>query len=280
MMIAPQCMAGPFHMIDDVSRGFWLDRVAQEHTIFDMFADARYGILGLVMLMFISTAVGLYCWISKAEAHGVNVLFVSLISIAALGLTVWQIRFFRFPAVTCAVLAPLLLIVFRDQLMRTQGLIISSFVTSIAVGLAIFIPVHQSGLNEHQLMSGDECRDGDFSALRGMNDAVLAAPLGLSLTLLKEQADPRIASVYFHRDSPNIKRMAQIFDDAYAGDRNAAAAPLTHIAVCRHTARMANSGASLYRSLARGDDWPGLELTNEGKGGRFVLYKIDHEAFR
>ncbi len=283
----PVCTGGPYHMIDDVSRDFWLDRVGQERSFVFLARTQQTGVIIMFCLMISTFALATSKLIEDRSKQNSHVYILLALAFVSIVLALWQIRFYRFPALFCAVLAPVAFAMVRTNVsvdaslrrkIMTLTLLAAPFL--VAIAMQALNSVSKLQPSEHTLMARDYCNDGDYSVLSDLPGGIIAAPSALSISLAESSHNQlQIAAFPTHRSSPGLRRIAGIFDDRHAIDRAKASLPFKYIAVCRHDFEVDEQDASLYRALVAGQEWPGLDLISLGKNGRFAIYKINHSEF-
>jgi hypothetical protein len=284
----PSCLAGPYQMIDPVSKSVWLDRVVVEQSALVFF---RQGQPGLAAMLAVFAALVLFAVpIAVAELRAGRAAFAVVLVIAAssLVLAAVQIRFIRFPAAFVPLFIPVLAASLADfQQRATQRRVAATLLLPVlpialaAAGLWLAAPRERAAPDAVDLMAADACADADLAVLSGAEPGRIVAPLGLSSTLLSALPDGfSLAAIPFHRAAPGIRRMALAFTTDEAETRRAALSPFDYVAVCRLDAADVAAGAPLYTALAAGQGWPGLTPVAGTQETRFQLFRIDHAALR
>jgi hypothetical protein len=274
----PSCLAGPYWMIDPVSRAFWLDRVPQEGGMLTFFAHRKFEIiLSLVVCMFLAIASfprAAAAWRSR-EA---GVLAVWIVAIASLALALVQIRFLRFPPAFLGLFLPIAIALAAQNLRLVSA---AALVPALSAALAIALVPPATRLPDAvDLMDADECEGGDFSVLDRIAPARIIAPNGLAFAIAERMDGNSVAALNFHRASPGIRKVALAFTGVTSVERREGLEPFDYVAVCRRDAGIDLSSAPLYAALAAGKGWPGLEPVEPTGEGGLGLWRIVPSAIR
>ncbi|MDI6835187.1 MAG: hypothetical protein QMD99_05675, partial [Rhizobiaceae bacterium] len=75
-------------------------------------------------------------------------------------------------------------------------------------------------------------------------------------------------------------RMFDLFVSTESAVRRQAAAPFDYVAVCRYPVVEYIPNDTVYATLARGGEWPGLVRIIDSPKDGFQLFRIDHQALR
>jgi hypothetical protein len=274
----PSCLAGPYWMIDPVSRAFWLERVPQEGGALTFVANGKYEIvLALAMCGFLAIASfprALEAW-RRREA---GILAIWVVAVASLVLTLVQIRFLRFPPAFLGLFLPFV-IASMQQNLRIGAL--AAFLPAAVVALAIaFVPPAVRFPDAVDLMDADECEGADFSVLDRIAPARIIAPNGLAFAIAERGGGNSVAALNFHRASPGIRRVALAFTGTTPAERREGLEPFDYVAVCRRDAGIDLSAAPLFSALVSGKGWPGLEPVEPAGEGGLGLWRIVPSAIR
>ena len=282
----PACMAGPYAMIDPLSRLVWLARVPQEMSILSYVGHRQNDIVIACVLIAMVLIAALPRALAALRERESGVVIACLFALAGFGLAMTQLRFLMFPAMFAALFVPDLMAGMAERVERHRKVMIAAVVVPfVAVGVAyLVLPPIEVEASALDLMDRDECKGADFAVLGETAPGAIMAPMGLSFAILDRKSDHTIAALPFHRASPGIRRMALAFTSADAEARRAALAPFDYVAVCeRRDVAIDLSDAPLFDALAHGRGWPGLAAVG-GRDGpanpAFRLYRIDHAALR
>lgn len=279
----PQCLQGPYHMIDPLSRTLWFDRIRQEQSLLLFFQLGHYEALTNLALqaMIVVCAVPLMWGRVKRDP---GLVISLLIAATALALTLVVTRYIRFPAALVPLFLPPIiahLLAGEAELQRRLAGGLVAVIVGMGAVLYASVPPVERVFDNIDFMGFDECNEQDFSVLTEVTPGRLAAPLGLSMVLVDTMPDGfSVASVPFHRAAPGMKRMFEAFTVDDSDVRRSALAPFDYVAVCRFKLRSKDSYAALYSALAAGEDWPGLIRVAPPRETNFQLFRIDHAALR
>lgn len=283
--VFPACLAGPYAIIDPISRRYWFDHIPQEYGISSMY---RYGEYTLYM------PIAVWCLIAMAAlpqfvldmkaCPGRAVAFLTAVS--AVVLTMLLSRYIRFGAAMICVFLPSALLVFLHGTSLTKKISISGL---LAVILGFSLPAFAIRPQDHQYDAADsmgypECFGIEFAGLKTITPGKVMLPQGVALPFLFAAPDGySVASIPFHRSSPGMKRTFETFLSADPTIRRDALAPFDYVGFCKASAVYGVAPAgSLLNALQNGEDWPGLTLVlpverpNADVATGFRLFRIDH----
>lgn len=283
----PAFLQGPYAMVDDVARTFWLDRVAQEESAISFVADRSYGplaILALCSFLLVATATHA---VDQTKKGDWRFTLVWIIGFAAFALTLWQVRFIRFAPAFVPLLLPWLIIAWGEKpsAIARPLFAISAALPLSALALVMLVAPHRDReFDAVDLMTWDECKGADFAVLGSLEPARIIAPPGVSFPIAEAivagNSGHELSSLSFHRAAPGIARVATAFTSNVESARKQALAPFDYVAVCARETRFDLAGAPLYAALVAGGSWPGLTLIAGDETPGLRLYRIDHAALR
>ena len=284
----PACTAGPYGMIDPVSRTFWLARVPQEMSVLSYIAHRQNDVaISCAMIAMVAIAASpIMVAALRRSQSGVVVAYV--LAVCGFMLALAQLRFVAFPAAFGALFVPAIITGPHVRLPRLRAIMFAAvLVPALALAIAyVAVPKGANTANALDLMDLDECKSADFSVLDDVAPGRIMAPVGLAFPIVERQNRHAVAALFFHRASPGIRRMALAFTARDAGTRREALAPFDYVAVCeRPDIAIDLSDAPLFEALARGRDWPGLVPVGEREAAapgdpHFRLYRVDHANLR
>jgi hypothetical protein len=289
ILLFPSCLAGPYQMIDPVSRFFWFDRIQQEQSILGFRQIGQTGAAVLVFLALMALVAFFACPLWRQETqrsapHWAAYLFAC----SALVMTVFLIRYVRFPAALMPIYLPLALKVCVDLLSSEKrrwakvAVIGPVLVTSAAVaGLYAFLPYRPPQNDAVWLMSVDDCRGEDFSELKGLAPGRIMAPTGVGLQLAAHVPDGvTVMAIPFHRAANGIRQSFTAFAGSDDAARRFALAGADYLAVCHVPFPVQSEEAPLYAALVGGKSWPGLEPLPAMEPGRLRIYRVVHDRLK
>lgn len=281
-ILFPACLAGPYHMIDPVSRLYWFDRILQEQNAFAFRQDGVTGLTMLLFLLFMATIAFFACPIWRPETRlDFRAWSGFLFAASSIVVTVALIRYVRFPVALLPLYMPLAMSVFTDLTRSKLGRIIAvmPLVTAgIMVGaLYLLIPASPTREDSVWLMSADDCRGDDYVELDQLASGRIIAPTGLGLAIASHvPAGVSVAAIPFHRAAPGIRQSFTVFAMSDDTQRRAILANYDYVAVCHVPFELPVQEAPFFAALANSRSWPGLiPLPVKGEG-RFRLFRIDH----
>lgn len=281
--IYPECLRGPYHMIDPLSRTLWFDRIWQEKSFLLFFRNGQYEMLIYLALqaMIVLSAVPLM-WGKARRKPGLVISW--LLAAAALVLTLVVTRYIRFPAALVPLFLPAVIasvLTGSGPVQRRMAGALAGAVLLAGASLSVLVPPAEQHFDNVDFMSFDECGEQDFSVLAEVSPGRIAVPLGLAMPLAEVLPEGfSVVNVPFHRAAPGMKRMFEAFTAQDPEVRRAALAPFDYVAVCRFMLKSEDGYTGLYSALAAGEDWPGLIRIDQPRRSDFQLFRIDHAGLR
>lgn len=283
----PICSGGPHHMIDEISRDFWLDNIPQEDPGFRFFVFNSSGIIGLslVIALLLSGVCGLYAGHQNADKKKYIMAICFLTGFSVL-LTMLQARYVRFPLVISILLVPLVFQILGitasksaafHSIRRSSFIMVFSFVGLFALLSTWFADTSEPTKAAKDYMEGIDCKDEDFSVLEHIEPSIILAPFGMNYGIINQNTEHRLLAVVFHRSSPGIKRMAQVFALNDAKQRRIALDPVDLVVVCGRSDADKFEGGQLFRNLTEGRPPSGFEKVENSVQSRVLIYKVVHE---
>jgi hypothetical protein len=282
----PKCLAGPYAIIDPVSRHFWFDRIEQEHSVVTLFVRHAIPQVVLVTVLTVGLLLALPGVVSRARSGRIQELIVFAGAASTLVMTLLLTRFINFADALVPLLLPLAVDAVasagKGHRMGRIGLWTALFgPVAVAVLLFVFAPPDLRQFDTIDIMDHDDCTRGNLSALSLQQPGRIIAPSGLSMTLARS-APPgfAVAGIRFHRASPGLRRSYLAFTSADSSTRREAMAPFDYVAVCRSGLALDPEQAPLFEALANGRSWPGLIPLDSGSDNAFKLFRIDHDQLQ
>jgi len=277
----PECHSGPYPMVNDVARTYWLSNVIQEVGPAAAFARGEY-MLAAIFLFLLGLMIAA---LLTPRARASSIVIILAMGIAGVTLTCFQMRNFKFPSVILPLLLPLFICHVRQT--RNIRLLypVLAIPLSILVAFMILVKPDKRDFTLIDYMEGDHCQQADFSALDRVPPSRIMAPLGLSLTIAQHISQTgsghTVAPLPFHRASPDMKRMFEVFVLTDPEVRRKALENFDYIAICRLPETDADAEqAPLFGVLSSGKDWPGLEDVPQESETRLRLLKIGHDKLK
>ena len=284
-----ECLAGPYHMIDPLSRELWLNRVHQEQSILRFFADGNWPVILLHLAWLVVAILAAPSLVERFRAGNPGALVVYFVAVVALATAFLQIRFNRFPAAFVPVLLPMALCWLQSVKLPSSGLWRGYRAPAAAVLLlaAMVTAIHQVAPERAKyfdavaFMAFDTCREQDFGALALAAPGRLVAPYALAVEIAGKGVEGvSVAGIPFHRASPGLRRTLLAFTSGDPDARREALAPFDYVAVCRFPLLVKPEEAPLYAALANGGEWPGLVRIAAPVPTNLQLFRIDHDRLQ
>ena len=274
----PQCLNGPYAMIDPVSRAFWLERVPQEGSVLTFVANRRYDIVIALTIHGFILVASLQCALDAWRKRQAGIVIVYAIAVAAFIFTLLQIRFVRFPPAFVPLFLPWL--IQRGLFLATPArkrALAGAAGLPVMLGLAAFmlVPRIERQPGAIDLMDADECKGADFSVLERAPKGRILAPTGVAFAIAEKISGHQVAMLPYHRASPGIARVANAMTSRDKQKRREALAPFDYVAVCVRQTTIDLGSAPLYGALAQAQGWPGLVPVEPETVSAFRLYKVD-----
>ncbi len=276
----PLCLEGPYHMIDPLSRTYWLERVEQEKSFLLYFQNGNTAALVVLAALTVVLALAAPMVLTTLRQGRSGVAIIYICAVVALGLALLQTRYVRFPIVMAPLFMPFLLgLVARDNRAGLRLLAqVVAVIACIALALYALLPDRTRNFDVVDYLSYASCEQPDASILDDVAPGRIMMPDWLGLKLIGRL--PRgmtVAGVSFHRSAPGMRRILESFASVDSGTRREALRPFDYLALCRSPVPASVAPDTLFSALARGGDWPGLTRLN-GIDDDFMLFAIDHAA--
>jgi hypothetical protein len=282
-LLFPACLQGPYQAIDPVVRSLWLDRVQQEKSFIEFYRTGdtiKIVCLGFLAVVAAAAIPSLRRRIRQGDAAFVIVFAVALVLLI---LALVQTRFIRFPAAVVLLFLPLVWAEVKRGAQTTVKALRLGSVVTLALGLVplSFVSAAPSQPTLLDYFAFDVCTDVDASPLERLPPGRIIAPSSLALFLLDRlPEDMAVNAISFHRAAPGMRRMFDVFLSTEPEIRKAAAAPFDYLAICRYPLAADIPGDTLFATLTRGGDWPGLVAVSESPDSPLRVFKIDHARFQ
>ncbi len=286
----PGVLAGPYAIVDPVSRELWLEHVDQEHTVLLLL---RGGLLSATFDIALQTTIaisaGMLAWRSLKEGQSAPAIVLAM-GVAAFLANLEAFRFVRFPAALLPLFIPQLLAHLASSSLETQKRLVVMFGGLTLVfgclfqAVAIAMPVQRElrSVDAADFLMNDTCSAADRKAMKALPPGLYMVTPAVGLTILEQApSGVRVADISYHRASPGMRRM---FDALYLSDpsaRKSALAPFDYVAFCAYPdaakALFIPPPGSLFEALLK--DNPGDALVPQPVSGsrHLKLYRIDHD---
>lgn len=290
--LMPGILAGPYSVIDPLSRALWLEHVPQEHSLVYLMG-ALFGVL-MNTAIEVSIAVFAFFYVvrlgKEGKAAAAIVFSVGLIAlIAAIDVQ----RFIKFPAAILPLFIPALVNFLRHMPVARQkiwlGYLAGSVVSSCAafyVASRLMPVVPGTGvLDAADYIMVNTCTNGDLHALGALPKGRYMMPSGMTLPVLEYAPDGILVSnISYHRASPGIKRMFETFLLTDPEGRKNAMQPFDYLAFCSYPETLRRKieapVGSLFEALLDHRGWPGLEPVAVPGDGNLRVFRVNHQLFQ
>jgi hypothetical protein len=287
----PGVLAGPYAIIDPVSRHLWLEHVDQEHSIlFRIRAGVTPVAFELALQATIAWCAGVLA-IRDLRAGRAGPAIILALGTAAFLASLDAYRFIRFPAAILPLFIPRLLdhLGIMPAVRQRNAVAAATAATAVLSGLfwaiATLMPVERelATLDAADFLMLDTCSAADRKAMGLLPAGRYMVTPAVGLTFLESAAPgAAVADISYHRASPGMRRM---FDALYMSDaaaRKSALAPFDYLAFCSYPdqvrAQFQAPQGSLFAALL-GDNPPAAFIPQPIAGSRHLkLYRIDHEG--
>lgn len=289
----PSLLAGPYSMIDPLSREMWLEHVTQEHSI--LYA-VRNGDMTILMMIVEQTCIVIFSAlysIRLARSGRPFALVVFAVGLCSFLADFYALRFIRFPAATLALFVPALIAEFSAGSVSRQKLYMGVFAAGFAVFSAAYVSVsHLMPTNVEpdqyapvDFLIYDKCPVSDYRLLPGLPPGRYMTSSRIGLAALEEDARSiQVSNISYHRAAPGIRKMLEAFYGSDAEARKKALAPFDYIAFCAYVEETRKlftpPPGTLFEAMADGKPWPGLEPIPVKGATRLHVYRLDHASLR
>ncbi|MGG7519103.1 hypothetical protein ACQ3G6_14565 [Allorhizobium undicola] len=270
-----ECLAGPYQMIDPLSKELWLLRVDQEHGIGQFFRNGQYGFGFLAFLWSAVVIFALHVVFSEARRRP-GLLIAFCLAAVSLLLTLVLNRYIRFAAAFVPLFLPLAMTGLIRPAWWSKGAVIAGFLAM--AGLALINPSQRRVLDVANAMAYVQCDREDHAVLAQVPPGRLFMPQGDALNVVTEgHSGFTVNAIPYHRAAPALKQAFTVFLGEDAESWRKPLAPYDYLAICRPVLPMQADGKTLFGQLAAGKAPAWLQALSDPPA-RFQLYRIDHPA--
>lgn len=282
VLLYPDCLDGPYAMIDQTVKANWLDRIPQEHGLLFQLWNGSINLLSLLLLLSLIAAWAVpVVWARRHEEPGqVLALAVGIAALVAAGV---QLRYARFSVSLLPLFVPLIVASIlggRFQSLRRIRFVSLAMLVAGMVLATVALARKPARVELIDIMA-DPCAQADLSALKEIAPGRVLAPHGLGLPLLEAgQGRLEVAAIPFHRAAPGLANAFSAFlsDDPVV--RRSAAQNFDYVAVCALPAGVTFPGEGMYAALINGNGWPGLIEWSPGTLSPLRIFRIRHAQFQ
>jgi hypothetical protein len=290
--LMPGVLAGPYSIIDPLSRALWLDHVSQEHSLVYLMAASSSVLVNTAIEVSIAMFALVYVVDQAREGRAAAAIVFSVGLIALIAVIDVQ-RFIKFPAAILPLFIPALVGVLRHMPLARQKIWFGCLVGSIVASCAAFyvasrvMPVvpGTDALDAADYIMVNTCTKDDLHALRALPKGRYMVPSGMALAVVESAPDGiSVSNISYHRASPGIKRMFETFLLTDPEGRKSAMQPFDYLAFCSYpdTIRRKIEAplGSLFEALLDHRDWPGLEPIAVHGDDNLKVFRVNHQLFQ
>lgn len=278
----PLCLDGPYHMIDPLSRTFWLERVEQEKSFLLYFQNGNSATLVVLGTLVVVLVLAAPMVLTTLKQGGSALPIIYACAVVALLLTLLQTRYVRFPIALAALFVPYFIHIVLQDRQTVPKLLAVAVAAVVGTGLTLQILAlpRSDQFDVADYLAYPSCEKPDVTGLEQIEPGRIMAPPWLGLKLM-EQLPPgmTVASVPFHRGAPGMRRTLLSLASTDSRTRRAALKDFDYIALCRLPVPASIAADTLFAVVARGGEWPGLTRLS-GADDTLMLFEIDHAALR
>jgi hypothetical protein len=279
-------LSGPYAIVDELSRRFWLDRTHQEQNALEYFRESNVTMIATMAIWCLVIVMAAPLAWRSLRAGEMPYAIAFVMATASLMLTLSSIRHVRFTSALVPLILPGALEYLKAQTALPEGrktavrLVFAPALLILAIATFMFWRLPQpSVVDSIELMDSDDCAGANFNVLSTYAPARILAPPGLALAIFKSAPEGiSISGLLFHRSSPGLNRTYTFFTSPDAAARRDAAEPYQYVAVCGYPAMPHPETAPIYTALAAGLPLPGLERVVHDQKSGFQLFRINHSA--
>ncbi|UJW74164.1 hypothetical protein [Rhizobium sp. SL42] len=278
----PGCLQGPYHSVDPVVRGLWLDRVQQEKSFLEFYRVGDTIKIVCLALLVVVLCGALPTFVRRLMRRDAAFVIIFCVAVVLTVFSFAQTRFIRFPAACTLLFLPMVWSEARFGIRATLRAVGAGGAVTLAAGLLFLklIPSHELRPELLDYLAFDLCTDVDTSPLLTLAPGRIVAPSSLGLFML-DRLPPgmTVNAISFHRAAPGMRRTYDVFVSTDSETRRKAAEPFDYLAVCRYPMVADIPNDTVFAALTRGGGWPGLVPISDSPASGLRLFRIDHESF-
>lgn len=288
-VVFPECLAGPYGMIDPVAAKYWLNNVGQEHGALYLVGQGEQAIIVHAVIFSTVLTCASVMLLFKKYPGKTGAVVALCIAWASLVLTLMLSRYVRFTFAFAPLFLPLALRIVVEKseatgryfrIMRRVALACVLACVIAAIAVVVLIPT-KLDRDAAGYMVYNECAGASFDAVEALPPGRIAATPAISMKLVSLlPPGSSVAAVPFHRASPGMTRIFEAFLSSDSNVRRQALEPFDYVAACRFSMDTTEGSAPFYEALARGEEWPGLVRLALPQGNSLQFFRIDHSALR
>ena len=287
----PHVLAGPYAVVDALSRQLWLNRVGQEHSVLLLVRVGDSSAMASLALQAVIIVFALNLVWKEWRLGRTASAIVLLTGIGAFAANFLAYRFIRFPAA----LLPLFLPALLSQLSLAQrafqirvaaSAIVIALTATVAfkvVADSMPVALEPGALEAPDFLMLDTCLPEDRAAIARLPKGRYMVTPAVGLTFLEMAlAGVDVADISYHRASPGMRRMFEALYGMNAGERREALRPFDYVAFCSYPkairAMFTPPVGSLFAGLLADAPGPALRQLPVDGAPRLRLYRIEHSA--
>ncbi|MCD2171582.1 hypothetical protein [Rhizobium sp. C4] len=286
----PGVLAGPYAIIDPLSRSLWLEHVDQEHTVLLLIRSGQISAtFNLALQVTISLCAGGLA-LRSLRAGQAGPAVVLAMGVAAFMANLDAFRFIRFPAAILPLFIPQMLGHIASRPPQAQKRLVSIFGAIVLGSACVFqaiaslMPVQRelNAVDAADFLMNDTCSAADRKAMKALPLGRYMVTPAVGLAILEQQVPGvDVADISYHRASPGMRLMFEALYSADPAARKEGLSPFDYVAFCTYPeaakARFTPPGGSLFEALLKDAANPAL-IPQPVAGSRHLkLYRIDHD---
>ncbi len=276
----PVCTGGPLHMIDPVTKAFWLDNVPQEVSGLTLVREPATRALGAVLALAIGAAVlAGAAVLSRLRVHEDDAFLTWMVVLAGLAMTLLFARYVRFAFLLAAIIAPLAISILtapraiRGPTRLWKAAAPASLAAFLMIGFSPFAGPRFEVAQSYLHFRYEDCAGEDFGALASLEPGVIMAPFGIHYPIAASGSGHTLSTISFHRSALGIRRLALAFTSTDPAVRRAALEGVDYVVVCAPESPVPLDDMPLLRDLATGRPPPGFIPAAENPS-RLKIYHV------
>jgi len=282
----PVCTGGPLHMIDPVTKAFWLDNVPQEVSGLSLVTDETRRAFAVLICLSIGAAIlAGAAALAKARAGDARTLIVWAVAVTAILLTLFAVRYVRFSFLMAALLLPLAaaqVLAWRSAnwpgWKRWAGAAAAGSAAFVVAGFSPLAGTDREVPVSYLHFRHETCAGEDFARLKEVPPGVVMTPFGLNYSVIGSSAGHQLSTISFHRSAPGIRRMALAFTSDDPATMREALDGIDYIVVCAAASPLPMDDMPLYRDLTHQIPRPGFERAAPDETSRLLIYRVHPDA--
>lgn len=285
MLAFPQCLADPYAAVDGRLRSYWLDRIVEAQSAYDLLRDKPAKLFGSYVTPLIGLGVMLWRMARRRPSHEEMILTAFLT--AAILVSLWQVRGVNFSVPFAAISLSLLVGETRRQaaangsarrqlVMAAAWIISLNMIWQFAAASAV---IAASGTQDEKTDKAEQCyANADYALLAALPRSAVLSVSNLGPAILRNTHHRVLAGSYHRNLAGNLAAIDAFTGTSEKARKVAQANGIGLVAFCRGNAETAflagRAPDGLLAGLLAGNtpDW--LEMVPESKGKTLELYRV------